>query len=356
MEENEKNTMEDKEKSNGKNKKLTRFILIALIAAAAIIGIIEYRLAQRYETTDDAQLETDISPVMSRVQGYIDKINFTDNQKVNKGDTLVILDNRDLLLREQQAQAALQSAQASLEVTKTNAESSEEDTKSAGLRTEQLAILLGNAQKDFDRYKKMFEEHSATQQEYDRKKTDMESLQKQVEASKQQQNETAKHTEAAREQVDVAASQVKQRQTDLDYAKLQVSYSYITAPFNGVVAKKNAVKGQLLQAGQAVCAIINPQDIWITANFKETQVKKMKAGMAVEVEVDAFPGKIIHAHLASSSPATGSEFSLIPPDNASGNFVKVVQRIPVRIELDRNDEMYSKLKPGMSVYVSVVLE
>ncbi len=355
MEETEKDNMAKNEQGKNKNRKLTRIILIALLTAGAVIGIIEYHEAQRYETTDDAQLETDISPILSRVQGYIAKINFVDNQKIKQGDTLVMLDDRDLRLKEEQAEAALQSALASLEVAKTNAQSTEEDARVSDSRKEQLSILLTNARSDYERYKKMFDEHSATQQELDKKKTDMESLEKQVEAAKQQEDESVSRTNSANEQIKVAGSIVSQRQSDLDYAKLQLSYATITAPFDGILAKKNAVVGQLLQAGQPICAIINPQDIWITANFKETQVKKMKQGMKVEVEVDAFPGKIVHGNIASSSPATGSEFSLIPPDNASGNFVKVVQRIPVRIELNKSDELYKLLKPGMSVYVSVVL-
>jgi membrane fusion protein (multidrug efflux system) len=134
-----------------------------------------------------------------------------------------------------------------------------------------------------------------------------------------------------------------------------LSYAIVIAPIDGVVSKKNAVSGQLIQAGQPMCAIMAEQNIWAIANFKETQFEKMKPGMKVELDVDAFPDKIVTGKISSFASATGSKFSLIPPDNATGNFVKVVQRVPVKIQLDTISEVFKQLKPGMSVYVKVIL-
>ncbi|TNE37199.1 HlyD family secretion protein, partial [bacterium] len=310
---------------------------------------------QGYETTDDAQLDTDMSSVSARVPGYVAMVYFTDNQNVKKGDTLIVLDDRDLALKEEQAEAALENAKAMLEVTKENSLSVQAGGVKSTFKIEELKILLDNAQKDYDRYQKMYSNGSVTQQQFEKVATHKEALKKQVDAALQIQNESNARTDASKEQINVAEIMVKQRKIDLDIAKLNHSYAFITAPFDGVVSKKNAVIGQLIQAGQSLCSIIALQNIWVIANFKETQIDKMKAGMKVEVSVDAFPERKLTAKIASFSSATGSKFSLIPPDNASGNYVKVVQRIPVKIEFDKKDNMITDLKPGMSVFVKIIL-
>lgn len=218
-----------------------------------------------------------------------------------------------------------------------------------------MKIRLLNVQKDFERYKNLLAQGTATQQQFDKIQTEKETLEKQIETVQQQQKESNSKTGAANEQVKVGESVIKQRQADLDFAKLQLSYAVITAPFDGIVSKKNAVPGQLIQAGQPLCSIVAVQNLWVVANFKETQIAKMQEGMKVEVEVDAFPERKISGKVTSFASATGSKFSLIPPDNATGNYVKVVQRIPVKIELDKNGDSLKDLKPGMSVFVKIVL-
>lgn len=344
----------EKEKKK-KNKLIGRVVLIAVLVIGSVIGFIKYKDAQRYETTDDAQLETDISSVTARVPGYIANVFFADNQQVKTGDTLVILDDRDLKIKVEQSEAALDNAKASLEVTKANANTTQMSGCTTVFKIDELKIRLAKAEKDFDRYKKLLQEGATTQQQLEKAQTEKETLEQQVEAAQQQQQECNSQTGAANDQIKVAESVVKQRQSDLNFAKLQLSYSIITAPFDGVVSKKNAVVGQLIQAGQPMCSIMSAEKIWAIANFKETQFDKMKPGMKVEVEVDAFPGKIVMGKISSFASATGSKFSLIPPDNATGNFVKVVQRVPVKIELDATNDVLKDLKPGMSVYVKVIL-
>jgi len=157
---------------------------------------------------------------------------------------------------------------------------------------------------------------------------------------------------ASESQVAVAQSVVKQRTADLDNAKLQVSYAAITAPLSGTVAKKNVEVGEYIQPGQPLMAVI-PSDYWITANFKETQLQKLRPGQRAEFTLDAYPDSVFHGVVQSVSPATGAKFSLLPPDNASGNFVKVTQRVPVKILVDRLDYSKTPLRPGMSVDVTV---
>ncbi len=347
--------MEETTRPKSSRKLITRIIFLSILAIAAVYGYMKYRESKGYETTDDAQLDTDISPVTSRVSGYIAKVYFKDNQSVKMGDTLVVLDDRDLMIKVEQAEAALLNAQAGLGSSKASAYSVEEGGTTSTFKIDELKVRLESAQRELDRYKKMLEEGSTTQQQYDKVKTDKESLDKQIETAMQFQKESSSKTGAANKQISVAESIIKQRQTDLNYARLQLSYATIVAPFDGIVSKKNALPGQLIQAGQPLCSVVNDKNIWIVANFKETQVNKIKIGMKVQVKVDAFPDKKITGKVASFSSATGSRFSLIPADNASGNYVKVVQRIPVKIELDKENNELADLKPGMSVYVKVVL-
>ena len=348
--------MEKTENTNKKNKNISRIILISALVIGSVIGIMKYREAQRYETTDDAQLVTDITPVSARVPGYIAKVYIEDNQSVKKEDTIVVLDDRDLKIKVEQAEAAFENSKAALETAKVSATSVFEGGGTSVFKIDELKIRLANAEKEFERYKKMVSQGSVTQEQFEKIQTEKETLEQQVEAAQQQQKESDSKTGAANEQVKVAESVVKQRQSDLDFAKLQLSYSTVTAPFDGIVSKKNAVTGQLIQAGQPLCSIVAEQKIWVIANFKETQITKMKTGMKVEVDVDAFPDKKITGKVASFVSATGSMFSLIPPDNATGNYIKVVQRIPVKIELDKSNDVLKDLKPGMSVDIKVLIE
>ncbi len=336
------------------NKK-NKIIVIALATVAIIVGVGYYIHSLRYEDTDDAQIDTDITAVTSRVSGYIEQVNFDDNVFVQAGDTLIVLDDRELALSEARATVALENAEATLITTRENAQSVAQSGASANVRVEELRIRVKNASKDFERYNKMYAKGSVTQQEFDKTRTEKETLEKQLEAAILSEKEIRARIEAAKQQIAVSETVVKQRKIELDYARLNHSYAFITAPFDGKVSRKNAVKGQLIQVGQALCSIIATNDLWVTANFKETQIKEMKPGMDVEIEVDAFPDEVIEGKLTSFSSATGAKFSLIPPDNATGNFVKVVQRIPVRIDLDKNNPIYKSITPGMNVLVKVIL-
>ena len=167
----------------------------------------------------------------------------------------------------------------------------------------------------------------------------------------------ASQSSATSTQIGLANATIKQRQVDVDDAKLNLSYTVVTAPADGIISKVNVQEGQFLQAGQATFSVVQDNDTWVVANFKETQFDDLKVGQKVIVEVDAFPGHEFEAKLSSFSPATGSRFALLPPDNASGNFVKTVQRLPVKIEFDNaQDSLVKQLKAGMNVYVDVHLD
>jgi membrane fusion protein, multidrug efflux system len=363
--------------SNGKaavaaepaKKKNARFIIVLalLIVGGAAFGITKYIHALHHEETDDAQVEANISPVIPRVTGYIREVKVEDNQYVNKGDTLVILDNRELQIKLEQAEAALMTAKTNLQVAQASSSAANAGIASsrAGVSTvdaqiETAKVNVWRATQDYERYANLIKDHSITQQQYEQalaaKQTAERQLQVLVQQRKQASSQTsavASQSNATSQQVSVANAMIKQREADVEDAKLHLSYSILTAPEAGFVSEINVQPGQLIQAGQSLFSIVLNQDLWVVANFKETQFNKMRVGQQVTVHADAFPNHDFKAKLSSFSPATGSRFALLPPDNASGNFVKVVQRLPVKIEFNSQDSLVKQLRPGMNVYVDV---
>jgi membrane fusion protein (multidrug efflux system) len=316
-------------------------------------------------------VSADISPVIPRVAGYVMDARVKDNQRVKKGDTLLVLDNRDYVIKVEQAEAALQIAQTNLgnakavtSAARANIATSQASVGTVDAQIEAAKVNLWRATQDFERYENLIKDHSITQQQYEQASAAKQSAEKQVailqeqkKQASQQSNAVAVQSNATASQINVADATIKQKQVDVDAAKLNLSYTVITAPQDGLVSKVNVQPGQYVQAGQALFNIVHSDDVWVVANFKETQLDKMKTGQKVVVKVDAYPGHKFQATLASFSPATGSTFALLPPDNASGNFVKVVQRLPVKIVFtDTNDSLVHKLRPGMNVFADVHLD
>jgi membrane fusion protein (multidrug efflux system) len=339
-----------------KKKKVLPFILLAIVVVGAFFGVKSYLYSMHHISTDDAQLEANISPVLPRVSGYINDIRFEENQRVQKGDIVITLDDRDLRIKADQAKVAVESANASVQLAKANLASANSSVSAVKANMESASVHLWKANQDFGRYEKLLAEKSVTQQSYDAAKAEKENAEAQMELVKKQSEASQSQADALSRQVSLADIAVKQRQSELDYANLQLSYATITAPQSGIVSKKTVQPGQFVQAGQALFTVVNDSDIWVVANFKETQVADMKPGTAVDVSVDAFKDEVVKAYVSSFSPATGARFSLLPPDNATGNFVKVVQRVPVKIRLKADKDMAKKLKPGLSVSVTVNID
>lgn len=361
-----------------------RIIGVIVLVAALFFGYSEFRYLQRYETTDDAQIDGDVDPVTPKVGGYVKAIRFKDNQLVREGDTLFVIDDADYRIRVAQAEAALQSAQAGVGVSRSqvNVAAATIQTSQASVQTarNQVATAQANlaatqararkASQDFDRYSRLLAEKTVPQQQFDAVQAERDAAQAQV-AAAQAQLQTAQAQVAAagtqtgvtnsqrratESQISVVQANIKQRQTELDLANLQLSYTIVRAPASGVVSRRSVQVGQLIQPGQALCSVVGNNNLWVTANFKETQVGQMQPGQAVNIEVDAFDGQKLTGHVGSFAGATGAKFSLLPPDNATGNYVKVVQRIPVRIELDKNSPLAARLRPGMSANVAVDIQ
>ena len=353
------------------NKKFT-LIFIVLLVVGVSYGGYKYIHSLSHETTDDAQLAKKMNPIIPRVGGYITKVLVKDNDVVKKGDTLFVIDNSDYMVKLEEAKANLAAAENSLEVAKADIGSadatvsvSNANVQSANGSIETAKIRLRRASADFDRYSNLYKNHSITKQQFEQAEatkqeaqSQLQIIQDQQKASSFQKSVAASKSNVSGKQVLVAAANVKKAQAMLDAANLNLSYTTVTASIDGQVSTVDIQPGQLVQPGQSLFYIINNNETWVVANFKETQLDKMRQGQKVKLKIDAFPGTEFEGEVSSFSPATGSKFSLLPPDNASGNFVKTVQRLPVRINFtDNNDkEKVKLLRSGMNVDVDVILK
>ncbi|MEG2334667.1 HlyD family secretion protein [Chryseobacterium sp.] len=344
-------------------------ILAVIIIVGGVYGYRTYSYGQIHEETDNAQIASNMNPVISKISGYVAEVKVKDNQFVKKGDTLVILDNKDQKMALEQAQAALStaksnisSAQSSTNATSKNINSSQAAVATANAQIEAAKVNVWKTSQDLKRYSVLVKDHSITEQQYEQ--AAKQSADKQLQVLVEQRNQIAQQTgiassqtEASSQQISVAGSVAKQREVDVESAKLNLSYTIITAPEDGFVGKIPIQVGQFLQAGAQLFSLVKNDQKWVIANFKETQVAKMVEGQKVKIEIDAFPDTEFEGIVSSFSPATGSTFSILPPDNASGNFVKVVQRLPIKIDFIKLDPNIAKrLRTGMNVKAEVSLK
>lgn len=340
------------QKEKKRNKILTILSFVFLIAGGFWILSLFFDF-NTYETTNNAQVEAYINNVSARATGHIKEIRFESNQLVHKGDTLVILDTEEYLIKVKQAEADLAIAEGnlhSMEQTITTSASNQ----AAG--REKLAgdrAGLEKAQKDYERFKKMYADSAVTRNQYDQvvsklraEEAYLKAGQKGVEASSSVTRQSSINLEASR-------ATVARRKADLDAAKLQLSYTTILAPSDGFVGERNLSIGELINANQTIATIVMTQKLWVSANFKETQIEKIKQGQLVTITIDALNGKEFKGKVTGFSPATGAKFSMVAPDNSTGNFVKITQRIPVRIDFEASAKDLEEVKPGMNVTVDV---
>jgi membrane fusion protein (multidrug efflux system) len=353
------------------NNKFT-LIFIGLAVVGLGYGSYKYIHSLSHETTDDAQVAKKMNPIIPRVSGYITKVLVKDNDNVKQGDTLFVIDNSDYLVRVEEAKANLAAAENNLEVAKADIGTSqagvsvsEANVQSAGGSIETAKIRLRRASSDFERYNNLYKNHSITKQQFEQAEAAKQEAQSQLnilidqqKASSFQKNVASARTNVSNKQVLVAAANIKKAQAALDAANLNLGYTIVTASIDGQVSTINIQPGQLVQPGQSLFYIINNNETWVVANFKETQLDKMREGQKVKLKIDAFPGTEFEGEIKSFSPATGSKFSLLPPDNASGNFVKTVQRLPVRINFTNNNakDKVALLRSGMNADVDVILK
>lgn len=406
--------------ANPRRKRTIRFVILALIVVAAIVAIPIYAYYSVRESTDDAQVDGHIIPISPRIAGTILTVLVNDNQPVRAGQELVRLDPADYQVALTQAQARLATAQANalesgvnVPLTTINTSSqvrsslTQVDQYQAAVASAQQTVNAARArlnaanaalaqkqanyvkaQKDLTRFKDLVEKDEISRQDYDAAVAAADANAAQVDSAKADIVEAQHTIDQAIAELNVAKArlataavqrrqseqirpkqeavsaarykqaqaQLQQSQANLDQAKLNVGYTVIRAPVDGVVSRKNAEPGMQVAPGQQIMALVPLDDIWVTANFKETQLKGMRVGQKVEIEVDTYgSSRKYRAHIDSIAAASGAKFSLLPPENATGNYVKVVQRVPVKIVLEPGENRDHSLLPGMSVTPTVLL-
>lgn len=397
---------------------MKRIIPIVVIFLIGGVSWYFWSASSKYESTDDAQVDGHVNAISARVSGYVTKVYVQDHQMVKVGDPLAEIDPKDYQVSAANAEAALADAQASLVSSRLNVPITTATTGSqlkfarlgkedatAGLRAAQrqldgiranresaaarLREAEANARKadlDEKRYKQLADRDNVPRQQYEQARETAAAMRAEVEAqkaslagadqsiisaqaaveqSRARLSQTDANIESAltstdqvaaqRARVASAEAQIKQRQAQLEQARLNLSYTVIKAPISGVIGKKTVEEGQNVSPGQQLLAIVPIDDIWVTANFKETQLARMKPGQKVEIDVDAYEKKY-HGTVERIAAATGAKYSLIPPENATGNYVKVVQRVPVRIKLDSNQDSERRLQIGLSVIPKVYVQ
>jgi len=350
-------------------KKKKRMIILGSVGGAIALLIIGMWVSSiGHESTDNAQLDAMITPVRSIVAGYVTDIRFEDNQQVKKGQLLMTIDDKDYKAKVAQAEAALESAKAQLEIAKSGATSADLNATASVLNSQAAKENISTAQarltkadKELARIEKMLKDGASTQQQFESAKAEAETaraqyemLRKQYEASSSQAVGAQTQAQGQKSQIAYAAAMVKQREAELQLAQTQLDNTQITAPFDGIISKKSVEIGQYLQPGVPVCSAVDYKNLYVSANFKETQIENMRVGQEVHVSVDAFPHAKIKGQLESFGGATGAKFSLLPPDNSTGNFVKITQRVPVRIRItEYPQDMVGLLLPGLSVEADV---
>lgn len=331
-------------------------IVITIIACVLVVGGIAlgiwfYVFNQNHEATNDAQVEQYVTPIMSRITGYVQEVRFEENQFVHKGDTLVVIDNREYKSKLNVALADVQSAEQSSVVAEKNVATT---ASTATIGESQLAGAKTNLWKtklEYERYKALVREEAATSQQLEKVKADYESAQAHFQEMRDRIQSSNLSTSQAQANVPTMHTVIASKQAVADNAALFLSYTVITAPYDGWVGKRTLQPGQLVKEGQSLVSIVSKEK-WITANFKETQLQYLTVGQEVKIQADALSDKEFTGIITSLSPASGARFSLLPPDNATGNFVKIEQRIPVRIQLKDTDKQAEFLRAGMNISVT----
>ncbi len=334
---------------------LTQWFGIALFAGIIIWITTYFFKGYRYEQTNDAQIDAYLSPINVKVGGYIDTIYYKDNQKVKKGDTLVVIELDEYELKKNAASAELMGVHAKLPILAANEETQIKNIEVIKAQLAGAQARLNQQKKEFERYKSLLADESATQQKFDNISTSLSISQSDYDQAKASLHVAKSKLNDFRAQRNSIQAEIKLKENLLQRQELDIRYSVVTAPFDGQIGKKTIQQGQLIQAGQTLAFMLNSaEEKWVTANFKETQIANFKIGQAVSVEVDAFPNEKFNGVIESLSPTTGSRYSLLPPDNATGNFVKIIQRIPVRIKLTDKPDKLAKLSAGMNANVYVL--
>jgi membrane fusion protein (multidrug efflux system) len=336
-------------------KKRNPAIIIGPIVIGVIlfIGIRSWIHSRHYESTDNASVEASNLPMLARVAGYIDSLYIKDYDVVKAGQLLLVIDDREYKIALQQALADQQAAVADLENAKAGLTNAEKGLLLSKSNLEVQRARLEKSQADLKRDEALFADASITTRQLDDSKSTQLINQRLYNSGADQVGTAQAQISTARAQIQKAEAQIETRKAAVDQARLRLSFTKIYAPASGKIGRKAIDKGQYVQPGQTLFTILNNDNFWVIANFKETQLQKMQEGQEVNIELDGFPDVEIKGKVASMSDATGSKFALLPPDNSTGNFVKITQRVPVKIEIQDLDKYKSFLRGGLSLTAEV---
>lgn len=341
---------------NKRTKKIGRNIVVIAIILVGL-GWVCSRFIHlgRVEYTDNAQIRRNIIPINSSVQGYIQKVCFDDFQFVHKGDTLVVIESSEYRLKVVQAKANYQKALMENSAMETVISTTANNLTVSDANIEELRIRLNQAKTDFHRYEQLYAQKAVTRQQYDNDKADYEATRAKYDMLVRQKRSTSLVKDEQTQRLEQNQTNIEVAQAAQHLAKLNLSYTVIVAPCNGVTSKRAIQEGQLIQPGQTLLSVVDHDSVWVIANYKETQTRHIDEGMPVDIEVDAVPGITYQGRVATLSSATGAQYSIIPQDNSAGNFVKVEQRIPIKIVFtgeNRREDM-DRLRSGMNVECEV---
>lgn len=334
-------------------KQIYNTVVIALLAVG-LVYVCSRFIHLGVEYTDNAQVRQHITPVNTRVQGFIKKIYFEEYQPVRKGDTLLVIEDTEFRLRLAQAEADLANALSGRRATSTGIATTQNNLRVSDAGIEEVRVQMQNAEREWHRYEKLLEQDAVTPQQYDQVHTAYEAIKARYEQLLRAKQSTALTRDEQTHRLEQNEAGIRLAEAAVDLAKLNLSYTVIVATCDGVTGRKDIHEGQLVQPGQTMVDIVDGQDLWVIANYRETQLPHIHVGSEVMLTADAVPGVTYTGTVESISDATGAAFSLIPQDNATGNFVKVEQRVPVRISLKGNDvEKLSLLRAGLNVECKV---
>jgi len=336
-----------------RNRLLTVLSFVFLIAGALWIISLFFNFS-RHESTNNAQVEAYMNSVTSRATGYIKAIKFEANQYVHRGDTLVLLDDEEYVIKVKQAAADLAIAEGNLHSLKQSTITSLSNQEAVKERLVGDVANLEKAEKDYQRFKNMYADSAVTRNQYDQVVSKMQSAEAYLKAGQKEYLASSSVTKQSHTDLEASKATVARKKADLEAAQLQLSYTVITAPADGFIGERTISLGELVNTNQVLANLVLNQKLWVSANFKETQIEKIKQGQEVTIIIDALDGKEFKGKVIGFSPATGAKFSMVEPDNSTGNFVKITQRIPVKIEFEASAKELSEVKPGMNVTVKVI--
>ncbi len=334
-------------------KRIYNVVIIALLLCG--IGYVCSRFVHfgKIEYTDDARVERHISPVNTRVQGFISEIRFEEYQHVKKGDTLVVIDNSEHLFRLAQAQADLERALSGKSADAASIRTTASNVTVADAGIEEARVNLQNAQSDYERYKALLAKDAVTKQQFDAIETKYKAAKARYDQVQRQRKSTELVGNELEGRLGQSKASVSLAEAAVELAKLNLSYTVIVAPCDGRIGRKDIHVGQLVQPGQLLAKVVDDSDVWIVADYRETQLKHIEVGSEVKITADAVPGVEYKGRVESIAAATGSAWLGAPINNATGNFVKVEQRVPVRISIEGNENL-DALKAGLNVETEVL--